>query len=96
MNDSIKKYFSNLPVKRAYLFGSYAQNTQTADSDVDILIDVDYSRKVSLLDFIGWKLELEKLLGKKVDLVAEDGISEHIRPFIDKSKKLVYEKSAGR
>ncbi len=92
----IKAYFQNLPVKHVYLFGSYANNTQTESSDIDLMVDVDYSQKqVSLLDFIGWKLDLEKLIGKKVDLVSEDGVSKYIRPFIDKDKTLLYEKSAG-
>ena len=92
----IKNYFQNLPVKNVYLFGSYANNTQTESSDIDLIVDVDYSQKqVSLLDFIGWKLDLEKLVGKKIDLVSEDGVSKYIRPFIDKEKTLLYEKSAG-
>lgn len=90
----IREYFQNLPVKRVYLFGSYAANTQTEQSDIDLLLDIDYSqKKVSLLDFIGWKLDLEKLVGKKIDLVSQDGISKYIQPFIDKNKTLLYEKS---
>ena len=88
----IKRYFEHCPVNKAYLFGSYARDEQRTDSDIDILVEVDYTYKVSLLDFIGWKIDLEKLLGKKVDLVAEDGLSEHIRPFIEKEKVIVYEK----
>ena len=89
----IKDYFQTLPVKRVYVFGSYAENKQTAESDIDLLVDVDYSqKKVSLLDFIGWKLDLENLVGKKIDLVPLDGISKYIQPFIDKNKVLLYEK----
>jgi hypothetical protein len=93
----IKRYFQNLPVTHVYLFGSYAYNTQTECSDIDLMVEIDYSQKqVSLLDFIGWKLDLEKLTGKKIDLVSEDGVSKYIRPFIDKEKILLYEKSDGR
>ena len=88
----IAVYFSSLPVRRAYIFGSYARKENTRKSDIDILIDIDYSNKVSLLDFIGWKIDLEKLLNKKVDLVAEDGLSPHIRPYIEREKKMIYEK----
>ena len=91
--DIIKRYFHNLPVKKVYLFGSYAENKQTEGSDIDLLVDIDYSlKKVSLLDFIGWKIDLEKLIGKKIDLVSEDGVSKYIRPFVDKSKILLFEK----
>ncbi len=89
----IKDYFQNLPVRSVYVFGSYAQNKQTEQSDIDLLVDVDYTqKKVSLLDFIGWKLDLEKIIGKKIDLVSEDGISKYIRPFVDKSKVLLFER----
>jgi len=90
----IKDYFQNLPVKSVYLFGSYAENMQTESSDIDLIVDVDYSqKKVSLLDFIGWKLDLEKLIGKKIDLISEDSVSKYIQPFINKGKVLLYEKS---
>ena len=91
----IKNYFQNLPVNKVYLFGSYALGKQTEFSDIDLLVDVDYSKKkVSLLDFIGWKLDLEKIVGKKIDLISEDGVSKYIQPFIDKGKVLLYDKSA--
>jgi len=90
----IKDYFQNLPVKSVYLFGSYAENKQTESSDIDLLVDVDYSKsKISLLDFIGWKLDLEKLVGKKIDLIPQDGVSKYIQPFIDKGKVLLFQKS---
>lgn len=93
---AIKNYFRNLPVKRVYLFGSCSQNMQTAASDIDLLIEVDYSKvKVSLLDFIGWKLDLEKITNNKIDLVSADGISRYLQPFIDNTKVLIYEKSNG-
>ncbi len=89
----ITNYFRNRPVKKVYLFGSYAENRQTDSSDIDLVVDVDYAEQnVSLLDFIGWKLDLEKLVGKKIDLVSDDGLSKYIRPFVDKAKVLLYEK----
>ena len=38
-----------------------------ADSDIDILVEI--SKDISLLDFVGLKLEIEEALGRKVDLV---------------------------
>jgi len=34
----IRHFFSGLPVKKAYLFGSYARNEAGEDSDIDILV----------------------------------------------------------
>jgi len=54
-------------VVKAGIFGSYAKGKARKGSDVDILVDI--KDDISLIGFIGIKLELEKALGKKVDLV---------------------------
>jgi len=87
----IKEYFRNKPVLKAYIFGSYSRNNADELSDLDILVDLDYSQKIGLL-FIQMKLDLEKLLGIKVDLVSSHGISHLIKPYIDKEKTIIYER----
>lgn len=87
----LKQYFDSQPIKKAWLFGSYADGTADENSDVDILVEFDYSYHIGLGFFdILW--ELEKLLHKKVDLVPIDALSKHIRPYVEQQKKLVYEK----
>ncbi|HHT9133773.1 MAG TPA: nucleotidyltransferase family protein [Candidatus Avalokitesvara rifleensis] len=54
-------------VKRVGLFGSCVQNELKEDSDIDILVEIE--KDISLLDFVGIKLELEEALGRKIDLV---------------------------
>ena len=44
------------------------------------------------MKFFGYQQELEALLRKKVDLVSADGLSHHVKPFVDKDKILIYEK----
>ena len=51
---------------RSSIFGSYVRGETRKDSDIDIL--VDFPRGKGLFEFIGLKQELEKVLGKKVDL----------------------------
>ncbi|MFB0906679.1 MAG: putative nucleotidyltransferase [Spirosomataceae bacterium] len=86
----IKAYFTDKPVKRAYLFGSYATNEATESSDVDLLVELDYSKRIGLA-FVKMQSDLGNLLSKKVDLVSAKAVSELILPFIDKQKQLVYE-----
>jgi hypothetical protein len=85
----IKAYLANKPVYRAYLFGSAARGEATKDSDVDILVELDYSQPIGLL-FIQMKLDLEKLLHQEVDLVSENGVSKYLKPTIDREKVLIY------
>ena len=89
--DLIKDYFTSQPVIKAYLFGSYSRNEADTNSDIDILVELDYSQR------IGWSYfqmrdELEEKLNKKVDIVSSRGLSKHVAPYREKEKKLIYEK----
>ena len=85
----IKAYLADKPVNKAYLFGSYVRGEAKQESDVDILVELDYSRQIGLL-FIQMKLDLEELLHKEVDLVSANGLSKYIQPIIDREKELIY------
>lgn len=87
----IKDFFRNKPVLRAYLFGSEARNESEKNSDIDILVELDYSKPIGL-EFVKMQLELEELLNKKVDLLSSRGISKYIQPYINQDKILIYEK----
>ncbi len=89
--NTIRTYFQGKPVLRAYLFGSYARGEASRKSDVDILVELDWSQKVGLL-YVQMQLDLEDLLHRKVDFVSEDGVSPLIRPFIEADKILIYER----
>jgi hypothetical protein len=89
--DKIVNCLKNKPVKRAYLFGSLARNEDDNLSDIDILVELDYSQPIGL-GFIRMKLELEELLKRKVDLLTSNSVSKYIKPFIDSEKILIYEK----
>ena len=87
----IKNYFKTRPVLKAFLFGSFARGSADSTSDIDILVDLDYNQRIGL-KFIQMKIDLEKLLDHKVDLVSNNGVSKHIKPLIEKEKKLIYAK----
>ena len=57
--------FGNLRV-----FGSMARNGATEQSDVDLLVDVP--KNTSALTMVGIEMELQALLGCRVDLATED------------------------
>src|SRR5258708_23684205 len=89
----LQSFFASKPVKKAYLFGSYARNEAMSDSDIDLLVELDYSQRIGL-GFIQMQFDLEKLLRRKVDLVSDDGLSKYIKPYVDKEKILIYEGAA--
>src|SRR3990172_2942487 len=71
-------------VTRAGIFGSYARGEQKKNSDIDILIKPP--PKMSLLDISGLKIELEKTLGKKTDIVSYKYIHPDLKNRILKSE----------
>jgi len=86
----IKSYFKNKPVLRAWLFGSQARGEANDNSDVDILVELDYDKKIGW-EFITMQQELEAALGQKVDLVSARGLSPFIGPWIEAEKQLIYD-----
>jgi len=85
----IQSYFSNQPVLKAYLFGSFARNEATDESDLDVLVELDYNQSIGL-EFIQMQIDLQELLHKNVDLVSARGLSKYIAPIIEKEKRLIY------
>jgi predicted nucleotidyltransferase len=73
------------------LFGSYARGDADENSDVDVLVEVDYNALVGL-DYFGWNLDLEDLLHKHIDIVSAGYENKLIKPFIDKDKFVIYER----
>ena len=87
----INDYFQGKPVLRAFLFGSFSRNEASKESDIDILVELDYSQHIGM-GFITMKLDLEERLHKKIDLVSSNAVSTHILPFINTDKRLIYER----
>ena len=61
MMNQVQRYLARIPVVKAWVFGSFARGEETPQSDLDILVDYDKATKLSLLDAIRFKLDLEKL-----------------------------------
>jgi predicted nucleotidyltransferase len=62
------------------VFGSFARGDFGPGSDLDLLVAFEPDR--SLLDHVGLIQELEERLERKVDVVAERGLSPYLRDAI--------------
>ncbi len=92
MIPQIQAYLATQPVERAYLFGSCSRGEETPDSDVDLLVKLDYSKPIGLRYF-QMMTDLESKLGRTVDLVSEDGLMSFARPYVDHDKIMIYERA---
>jgi len=59
------------------IFGSVARGEADDRSDIDLLVELDPGR--SLLDHAALVVELEDLLGRRVDVVTVRGLKERVR-----------------
>lgn len=62
------------------VFGSVVRGDDTAQSDLDLLVDMENGR--SLYDLIGFQQEMEDLLGHRVDVLTERGINHQLKDYI--------------
>lgn len=69
-------------VVKAGLFGSFARNKATDESDVDLLIQFKPDLFVGMYAYMGLKFELEEVLKRKVDLVEYEAIKPRLRDSI--------------
>ncbi len=78
--------YNDYSVKEIGIFGSFADDTFTEESDIDILVELEKP--------IGWKffsleLYLEKIFNRKIDLVTKNALKEQIKDSILSQVKYV-------
>ncbi len=81
-----------------YLFGSYARGEATAESDVDLLVDITGTAIDSLFKLGGLYSELEAALETTIDLVTLDSMEEptdrrsqlHFREAVKRERMMIY------
>jgi len=82
-----------LPILRGYdvvkaaIFGSFVRGEMKESSDIDLL--VEFRGEKSLLDLAGLKIELEKLLGRKVDVLTYDSLHPLLKEIILSEQKVI-------
>ncbi len=92
LKNMLKDIFKNFAVKKAILFGSYAKNTPTEKSDIDLVIDSE--GKLLNIYFYGLLEDLVQKLQKNVDLfeITEIQKDSKIYKDIENEGVIIYEK----
>ena len=88
LSDKLPLLKQKYPIAQLALFGSYAGAENNSNSDVDIMVEFNKPVGMELIDLA---FDLEKLIGKKVDLVSRKGIKPKYFDFI--KNDLMYAKT---
>jgi uncharacterized protein len=73
---------ARLDVAALSIFGSFARDTATAASDLDVL--VRFAAKPTFDRYMDLKALLESVTGRRVDLVTEGALRPELRPQIER------------
>ena len=68
IQQAVEQAAAEYPIKRVELFGSYANGTADADSDIDLLVEFS-DNPTSLIHICGLRETLSELLHLDVDIV---------------------------
>ena len=88
----IQKYLSEQPVNKAWLFGSYSRGEETANSDIDLLVEYTDSDSISLFTISRIATTLRKMTGKSIDLIERSQLLPFASPSAEQDKILIYER----
>lgn len=67
IKEKVLTIINEYPIKKIILFGSRAEETNRENSDVDLIME--FSETISLLMLSSIKVQLEEILGLKVDII---------------------------
>ncbi len=67
------RLFDKYPISSLAIFGSYARNEQTEESDLDLVVEFDNNIGIRFIDLAD---EIESLMGFKVDLISRKAIKD--------------------
>jgi hypothetical protein len=85
--EEIRRIASQHGARRLRVFGSRARDQAETSSDLDLLVEFEPGR--DLLDLVALKQDLEQLLGCRVDVVEEEGLSPYVRRRVLEDARLL-------
>lgn len=80
-HDQIARFCRERGISRLELFGSSLREDFREDSDVDLLCTMRPEIQQGLFEWVALKFDLERLIGRKVDLVSRLGVERSKNPY---------------
>ena len=92
MFTDVQEYLAGTQITKAWVFGSFARCEEGPSSGLDILVEYDHSSHLSLFGFTRYKLDIEAIAKRDVDLVVDGTLMPFARESAERDKYLLYER----
>ncbi|OHA23892.1 MAG: hypothetical protein A3B11_02020 [Candidatus Taylorbacteria bacterium RIFCSPLOWO2_01_FULL_44_26] len=90
IKNKLRPLFEAYGIIYAGVFGSVSRGEDLPDSDVDILVRL--GKPMGMFSYMRLVHAIEDLLGRRVDMVTEKGLSKFVRPYVMPELKTIYER----
>ena len=94
--DQIKRLCELNKVRALFAFGSVTTEKFNADSDIDLVVDIDENDPISYSDkYFNLKFQLEEILKRQIDLLEQKAIrNRYLKSEIERTKVQIYGKGS--
>ncbi|MGB9594861.1 MAG: nucleotidyltransferase family protein [Candidatus Poribacteria bacterium] len=90
--EQIAEFCSRNHIRKLAFFGSVLRDDFRADSDIDVLIEIEPGVRLGLFDIAKMELELSDMMGRKADLRTPQDLSKYFRDEVVSTAEVQYEK----
>jgi predicted nucleotidyltransferase len=90
-DDVLRVFCQAHGVRRLQLFGSALTGELGPDSDIDLLVEFEQDATPGLLGIAALELELEQVVGRRVDLRTASDLSRHFRADVAATARVLYD-----
>lgn len=92
--ERIAEFCRRKQIRKLSFYGSVLRDDFTKESDIDVLVEFEPGAKVGLIGFAGMAIELEKILGQKVDLNTQECLSRYYRDKVLAEAKVQFDRDS--
>ena len=91
--DELARFSKEHHIRRLSLFGSALRNDFGPDSDIDVLVQFEPGRVPGLIEFARLEEDLERILGRRTDLVTPASLSRYFRDRVIAQALPIYDRA---
>ena len=89
-NKNLSEFCRRHYIKKMSLFGSALIGNLGPESDIDLLVEFERGHTPGLIKLSGMEIELEEILGRKVDLRTPQDLSRYFREEVVRRAEVQY------